>query len=444
PATTNDFIFSCLDPHDIIYYSQTCREAYRQVQSYWRRAMRIEDLLSSYFTRSETCQFRVIQSLTGALISGSTALQLLNRERYPDSDLDIYVEHRYGSFIGSFLEVIGYKFKPTQEQPKDLEVAIKKVAREMRKQRGYQGYSQGRGFAGVFNLVRGGRNIQLITAAESPLDIILNFHSTVVMNVVSYSYVYSLYPRATFREALSLRTYCNEGAERELARQKYVNRGWKMLNSDGSEWKLNRSSLSGNATRCSSRWIDKLRRLGDSFCWVFKLPIPDFPTEQGSSDDPVHRWLMSRRCDLPTPLVMEELRSGKQALEGNSWVLSRQDYDEEDDDDRRILSGSVQTRLTTRNGHRAFQKYDTYRMLYDVLGNTQLRHTYCVALESEDWAPQVELIQRVRRSGVYQGVVGSSNDGNYGFTAPLNFRAKRYVCISNVKPPANYLTFSQQ
>ncbi|KAF9065893.1 hypothetical protein BDP27DRAFT_1366057 [Rhodocollybia butyracea] len=70
------------------------------------------------------------------------------------------------------------------------------VAEGARKMRGYpdHDYPDGCGFAGVYNSVKAGMKIQLITARNSALDIILNFHSTIVMNVISHSHAYSLYP----------------------------------------------------------------------------------------------------------------------------------------------------------------------------------------------------------------------------------------------------------
>ncbi|KAG7088806.1 hypothetical protein E1B28_012766 [Marasmius oreades] len=360
PDTTNDLLFSCLDPHDIIRYSRTCREAYHQVEGYWRRALDIENLLSSFFTPLETQYFRVVQALTGTLISGSMALQLLNRKRYPESDLDLYVEHRYSSFLGSFLEAIGYEFKPTRGQPNCLEAAIKQA--EKIAPVALYDEEPGIGFAGVFNMARGDRKIQLITATESPLHIVLSFHSTVVMNVISYSHVYSLYPRATFQRSLSLITYRYKDFLQEVARQKYVDRGWKMINSDGSEWEIYRSERTARYSSSGSTpyrrqleifQVDRLRRLGDSFCWSSKLPMLHYPTKNDCSDEPGYIWLMLRRYDVPTPLVMEELRTGKQALESHTWVLSLQDDD-----------------------HR------TYQAMLHVLSNSKLREWSCSRRQS--------------------------------------------------------------
>ncbi|KAG7088808.1 hypothetical protein E1B28_012768 [Marasmius oreades] len=402
PDTNNDLLFSCLNPHDIIRYSRTCREAYRQVEGYWRRALNIENLLSPYFTPAETQCFRVVQALTGTLISGSTALQLLSRKRYPESDLDLYVERRYGSFLGSFLEAIGYKFEPAQGQSVCLEEAIER-AEFLRNLPPYTSYSSpytsysspytspydNDGFAGVFNMTRGDRTIQLIATTHSPLDKIFKFHSTVVMNVISYSHVYSLYPRATFQESLSLITYEKDDSKRVVARQKYVDRGWKMLNSDGSEWRP--YNFTGTSYSYSSKstpycrqleifQVDRLRRLGDSFCWSSKLPILRYPTQNDCSDEPGYIWLMSRRYDVPTPLVMEELWTGKQALESNTWVLSLQD-----------------------GGHRIHQ------VMYDVLDDSELRSLRRLQQPVGPEIPGVGFFVPIRPPGRF---------------APLDFRVK--------------------
>ncbi|KAG7088807.1 hypothetical protein E1B28_012767 [Marasmius oreades] len=348
------------------------------------------------------------------------ALQLLSRKRYPESVLDLYVEHRYSSFLGSFLEAIGYKFKPTQVQPKRLNAALQHIEGL----RAFVGDVPGIGVSGAFNLnmARGDRKIQLITADDSSLDIILKFHSTVVMNVISYSHIYSLYPRGTFQESLSLINHWNDDSEQQVARQKYVDRGWKMLDSDGSEWKLN-SFMVGFASFSSYSesyhglteehigifQVNKLRRLGDSYCWTFKLPTLVYPTENDPSTEQGYRWLMSRRYDLPTPLVMEELLTGKQALESNTWVLSLQEYEMEDEDGEMFSTG-----------------VETYRMrFYNDLSNSQLRFTYCVGMESEDHAAH-ELIKRVHASEVVRGRKGTEGGpfGGCAFSAPLDFRAK--------------------
>jgi hypothetical protein len=138
--------------------------------------------LEPYFTPSETNQFRIIQAFTGLLVSGSAAFQLFIRRsrcdpRVSTSDLDLYMEHRYGLIVGKFLVWCQYEFVARLDQFRDFAMAVTEVEGKIR---GYadRNYSDGRGFAGVYNFVKGGMKIQLITARNSALDIVLNFHSS--------------------------------------------------------------------------------------------------------------------------------------------------------------------------------------------------------------------------------------------------------------------------
>ncbi|THG92955.1 hypothetical protein EW026_g8134, partial [Hermanssonia centrifuga] len=60
-----------------------------------------------------------------------------------------------------------------------------------------------------------------IVASQAPMEVILNFHSSVVLNVIAWDTAYSLYPHATFERRLSLFLL---GRKRdESAIQKYEN-----------------------------------------------------------------------------------------------------------------------------------------------------------------------------------------------------------------------------
>ncbi|KAL0567649.1 hypothetical protein V5O48_014349 [Marasmius crinis-equi] len=335
--------FSCLDPPDLLSYSQICRDAYMQVQSYWARALDIYRLLSPFFTRGEAQQFRIIQALTGTLISGSSALQFLSRTSYPGSDLDTYVEHRYCKPVALYLQSIGYEFQPLSHQPAELDAAIALGSANVNAnyigQRNPTDESKG-GFGGVYNMTRGPQKIQLITAKESPLDIILRFHSTVVMNVISYSHAYSLYPKATFRgPGRSYSMICDishYAPATLLALQKYTERGWPMIDFGGHEWEV--YVVEGTTGRLELQMTgeclvdpvdlfqsDKSRYLGDPYCWKYKLrEIPVFPPAVRPSSAPLF-WQESDGYDFSTPLTWREAGNpcGPQALDSNCWVLGR-------------------------------------------------------------------------------------------------------------------------
>ena len=124
------------------------------------------------------------------LISGSTALQFFDRTHYPDSDLDIYVEHGHVNCIAQWLESIGYAFVFRRRQDPELEFALIEAPTTFHEGPGFfpsekVGYF-GRGVAGVFNFLKyhPERKIQLITSLHSPLEVILHFHSSAVISLV--------------------------------------------------------------------------------------------------------------------------------------------------------------------------------------------------------------------------------------------------------------------
>ena len=73
-------------------------------------------MLGKYFTTDQILHFRDLQAKTGMVISGSTALQFFERVLYPESDLDLYVEHQYMQPIALWLASIGYIYIPTNNQ----------------------------------------------------------------------------------------------------------------------------------------------------------------------------------------------------------------------------------------------------------------------------------------------------------------------------------------
>ena len=176
-GTTDNFIFSCLDAFDLIQFSQTCREAYHRVDSYRNSAHNIYKTLSRYFTHDQIEQFRRLQSTTGTLVSGSTALTFFDRTRYEGSDLDIYVQLGYSTQVALFLrDIAGYTFGPRPSQFEDLEASLTSVAERHAQFRG-DDYAL-EGIADIYDFFRDGKKVQLMVAFNSPLEIILAFHTS--------------------------------------------------------------------------------------------------------------------------------------------------------------------------------------------------------------------------------------------------------------------------
>lgn len=93
-----------------------------------------------------------------------------------------------------------------------------------------------------------------------------------VMNVITHSMAYSLYPYATFQQRRSL--VCGSGGiKREEARDKYQERGWRMeQHIDILETRDRRSDF-----KVGRRWV------GDARCWKIPLtpPLSSNPQAEG-------------------------------------------------------------------------------------------------------------------------------------------------------------------
>lgn len=186
-STTHDLLFSCLSVLDLVNISKVNRTASSAVKSYRKRAYNIAKFLSRYFTDDFVHRFRFVQARTGMLISGSAALQFFDRTFYKNSDLDLYVEHRHCSEAAHFLITAGYQFRPRQGQG-GLDSEILELAHYWEEHDWDVSAYMNDSICGVFTFEKGDNKIQLITARESPLNIILAFHSS------RFSAFYSILP----------------------------------------------------------------------------------------------------------------------------------------------------------------------------------------------------------------------------------------------------------
>lgn len=143
----------------------------KELDAYRRRTFRVERVLSPFFV--DCSGFRKIQSITGALVSGSAALQLFDRAVYRNSDLDVYVDRDYVLDVVRFIrEREHYAFQPTIAQALTPEKIIQEP------EVGLYSYESNTGISNVLNFARGDQRVQLIVAKRSPLEVILGFHSS--------------------------------------------------------------------------------------------------------------------------------------------------------------------------------------------------------------------------------------------------------------------------
>lgn len=107
PERTILRMFSFLSPADVVTLAKSSRYLRSIAQFYMSHAWDFHTFFSSWFPGRTEC-FRDLLDHTGAVVSGSQALQFFDRVQYPDSDLDIFV--RAGGFypLVTFLAGEGY------------------------------------------------------------------------------------------------------------------------------------------------------------------------------------------------------------------------------------------------------------------------------------------------------------------------------------------------
>ncbi|EIN14245.1 hypothetical protein PUNSTDRAFT_56791 [Punctularia strigosozonata HHB-11173 SS5] len=284
--TLYDAILSQTDAPAIVLLQRTCRLVRSAVRDYAARAFNIDRHLSRFF--DDTRAFRALQAQTATVISGSVALQFFLRTVYPESDLDLYVHPSKAKVIGEWLlSAQGYRFVPNSVQPPTFEEA----SDERHPFYGMLPMSAGSddepnaaaerfhaenyrltGVKAVFSFekrsprTRDILRVQVVAAKSCPLECILceKCHTACVMNVITYNAAYSLYPRATFSEKISL-AMPRRTDDKEVLR-KYEARGFKIWKSDA--WRHHQPTV----FRANQvRWVD------DPHTWVVNLDKPYSP-----------------------------------------------------------------------------------------------------------------------------------------------------------------------
>ncbi|KAF8555533.1 hypothetical protein OG21DRAFT_1521682 [Imleria badia] len=148
---------------------------------------------------------------TNTLVSGSNVLQFLDRTFYREADLDLYTHRNHSSEVAQFLvEGEGYHYVPRNRQNKDWKKTFD-IKFDLTRHRA---------------VVRGSSEcltVQIVEAWSFPLESILGFHSTCVMNFISSDAAYSLYPISTFEERSSLGMPSSRRSPKVIS--KYLKRG---------------------------------------------------------------------------------------------------------------------------------------------------------------------------------------------------------------------------
>ena len=113
-------IFDELLIDDIMQLSRTCRRLHGMAETYWNSHICLSRIIGPYVSSVvQIEEFREMMHMTGAIISGSSALQVFAWAHYDESDLDLYVEASRSQIVSSFLINLGYSKLETTIGMKD-------------------------------------------------------------------------------------------------------------------------------------------------------------------------------------------------------------------------------------------------------------------------------------------------------------------------------------
>ncbi|TDL21038.1 hypothetical protein BD410DRAFT_771825 [Rickenella mellea] len=298
-----DILLDYATPATIFCVSRTCWTARRAVQDYTRRTFNINTHLRRFFTNP--ISFRCLQARTGTVISGSNALQFLDRSFYSDSDLDLYVYPHHAIDVGNWVMKHGgmeYTFKPILNQHAEFRVAA--LARpEWSGDEEDEDYKM-EGARNLLNFVSADKakplTVQIIVTEEAPLETIFKFHSTVVMNAITFRAAYSPFPNLTFEKRASV---VIRRSALEFVLDKYRNRGYEILNGLPAIF----AKYRGKKSRYMAFFRD--RHMDDKLSWVLPLNMDgiEWPTVSRNTPqlafDPfaVNGWTVCEDDDYEMP-----------------------------------------------------------------------------------------------------------------------------------------------
>ncbi|KAK0246512.1 hypothetical protein EDD85DRAFT_758646, partial [Armillaria nabsnona] len=268
PSQCDDLIFNFLTPKEMWCFARTNREAYDRVKLYHFDVHSIARTLQLWFRESDLTSFRDMQRCTGLVISGSVALSFFDRRSFQGNDLDLYVTLSGCQEAVVFLLMRGYRWKIRGRNILSSLKSSKEIYRCRAKtewdQRKFLGPYRTRGICSVLTFINNeDAQVQIIIAQYSIIDLILNFHSVLMMNIITWSHAICLYPYSSFEMRLSLQSSlaCYK-SKQSIIRQKYTLRGFTITDNPGYFLGI-------------AEYNQRLRYIGDKFSWV--LPLMHLP-----------------------------------------------------------------------------------------------------------------------------------------------------------------------
>ncbi|PPR07902.1 hypothetical protein CVT24_002815 [Panaeolus cyanescens] len=245
------FFLTMLSPQSLACLSQVDRMSAYIVQSFYRNVYNLRSFLAPVIPPAAFSALQILLARTGCIISGSTAVLFIGR--YSESTvepLDLFVRSAFCQEIYEFLLAIGFNMVEFNGN----------ASMAMRQKKGVAGDFI---FSSVATFERSQAKVIVVASTDGPIEAILNFHSSIVMNIITHEAAYSLYPLATFEHCVMAMNHCFHPSEVKCI-DKYRSRGWKLMGVDN----IAANTASVLKHKCFGSGI---RAIGGTATWI--LPI---------------------------------------------------------------------------------------------------------------------------------------------------------------------------
>ncbi|KAF7985754.1 hypothetical protein HWV62_349 [Athelia sp. TMB] len=254
----------------------------------------------------------------------------MDRVRYEEADLDVYVNPGHGSVVGKHMvNVQGYRVIDQRGDADpvvlDLRQSIDRVIimAMTAAMEGFRAKYNQHSIHIVYNMQRiteGGRTqrVQVIVTSECVFHAIMGFHSTCVMNVITYDRAISFYPLATFelRKNQEMALYGVSLSSADSARaaiEKYRGRDFATRRNHSVE-------ESGLLFQHGCE-----RQVGDRWCWTLHLNMTGVSARQWIEDGPweyINEEEMSDGGYPSAQLAQDPIMHNKWRMTGFLFIMS--------------------------------------------------------------------------------------------------------------------------
>ena len=277
-----DNICAHLDPNDILFFRLTTKQLSSSFNSLFKTQWNINRQLTRFV--KDPVGFRSKLAKHDALISGSFALQFFERRFWLDSGLDIYVQDandfRNPEQIGTYLvKHESYELQGSKTEANGGLINHVGELKYMSKVFHIPNHSsyiltwiQVESYLRTSSTKEKPIQIRIIYTTGIPFQAILQgSHTSLVMNVISWDFAYSLFPDMNFIKRIAYETngdsnsYLQANTDHEVPEAKYRRRGW--------EWE--RAAAIGDSKNLHSLNLAGRRKIDDSYTWTIKLDTND-------------------------------------------------------------------------------------------------------------------------------------------------------------------------